>query len=111
MFLGVGIAPLIQSAVIEKSTIPFSNGNTLFVGGSGPGNYTRIQDAINDANDGYTVFVYNGTYYENVWVGKSISLIGEDKYTTIIDGQNIPNNNTVLIFADNVILKGFTTRQ
>jgi len=42
-----------------------TGGNTLYVGGSGPNNYTRIQDAIDDANDGDTIFVYNGTYYEH----------------------------------------------
>jgi hypothetical protein len=31
--------------------------NTLYVGGNGQGNYTRIQDAINNASYGDTVFV------------------------------------------------------
>ena len=42
--------------------MPISNDNTLYVGGSGEGNYTKIQDAIDDASDGDIVFVYNGTY-------------------------------------------------
>jgi len=29
------------------------DGNVLYVGGNGEGNYTSIQDAINDANNGY----------------------------------------------------------
>ena len=42
------------------------SGNTLYVGGSGPGNYTRIQDAIDNASDGDTVFVYDDSspYFE-----------------------------------------------
>ena len=63
-----------------------SHERTLYVGGSGPDNYTKIQDAIDVANDGDTVFVYNGTYYENIVINKSINLMGEDKNTTIIDG-------------------------
>ncbi len=59
---------------------------TLFVGGVGPGNYSTIQDAINAANPGDTVFVYNGTYYENLIVNQTITLIGENKNTTIING-------------------------
>jgi len=62
------------------------SGNTLYVGGSGPGNYTRIQDAINDASNGDTVFVFSGKYFEDLTINKSIQLIGEDKDNVIIDG-------------------------
>ena len=70
--------------MVEKS----NNGrNILYVGGSGPGNYTSIQDAIDNASNGDTVYVYNGTYYENVVVDVlSINLTGEDRNDTIIDG-------------------------
>ena len=47
-------------------------GNILYVGGNGPNNYTKIQDAIDDASNGDTIFVYNGTYYENVIINKII---------------------------------------
>ena len=52
--------------MIEQSSMSTRNGKTLYVGGSEPGNYTKIQDAINNASDGDTVFVYNGTYDEKV---------------------------------------------
>ena len=81
-------------------------GNTLYVGGSGPNNYTKIQDAINDANDGDTVFVYSGTYYENVVVDKSINLIGEDRITTIIDGGG--HGDVVLVDTNHVQIMNFT---
>ena len=64
------------------------NGHILYVGGSGEGNYTSIQDAINDANDGDTIFVYSGTYHEKInTYSKKICLIGENEKTTIIDGD------------------------
>jgi parallel beta-helix repeat protein len=65
-----------------------SDGETLYVGGSGEGNYTKIQDAIDNASDGDMIFVYNNSspYNENVVVNKSISLVGENKEDTIIDG-------------------------
>ncbi|PNX51646.1 MAG: hypothetical protein BV456_02380 [Thermoplasmata archaeon M8B2D] len=62
------------------------SGNTFYVGGSGPGNYTKIQDAINDSSNGDTVLVYRGVYYENIVVNKTINLIGEDRTKTVIDG-------------------------
>jgi parallel beta-helix repeat protein len=81
----------------------------LCVGGSGPGNYTKIQDAVDNASDGDTVFVYavSSPYKENIVIHTSISLIGEDKNTTIIDGAN-NSHHGVNITADNVTVRGFT---
>ena len=84
--------------------------NTLYVGGSGPGNYSRIQDAVDNASDGDTVFAYSGTYYENVIVDKSINLIGEDKNTTVIDSrQNTGENIRIIVIESNKFnITGFT---
>jgi parallel beta-helix repeat protein len=92
---------------IQNKPIIISNrGNTLYVGGIGPGNYTRIQDAIDDANNGDTVFVCNGNYYENVVIDKTINLIGENRDTTVIDGNK--SGDVVSISADWVNITGFT---
>ena len=86
-----------------------SFGNTFYVGG-GPGRYSSIQSAINAANNGDTVFVYDdlSPYYENIIIDKSISLEGEDKNTTIIDGSG--NKDVVYVSADGVAISGFTVR-
>jgi len=89
----------------KQSTVTTLDGNTLYVGGNGTGNYTKIQDAIDDSSDGDTVFVYNGTYYENVEVDKSINLIGEGKNTTIIYGSW--SGYVLSIVVDWVIISGF----
>ncbi len=84
-----------------------TSGNKLYVGGTA-NNYSRIQDAINAANDGDTIFVYDDSspYYENLVVNKSIILIGENKNTTIIDGGG--SGDVVYISADFVSINGFT---
>jgi parallel beta-helix repeat protein len=53
--------------------------------------FKNISDGINIANNADTVFVYNGTYQDyEIFIDKSIYLIGEDKSSTIIsDGQII----------------------
>ena len=98
-------------AINHKSSIPISDGNTLYVGGSGPGNYTNIQDAIDDASNGDTVFVYaySSPYYENILIDKSINLIGEDKDTTEIS-NNWEDYCVVNISSDFVNISGFTIR-
>ena len=80
--------------------------NTLYVGGTGTGNYSKIQDAIDVSNEGDTIYVYSGIYYEFVvWVDKSIDLVGENRDTTIIDGLG---GDVIHIGADWVNITGFT---
>ena len=74
---------------------------TLYVGGEGEGNYSKIQDAIDDASNGDRVFVYSGIYNESIILDKSIDLIGECKERTIIiaqgkDGINITVGEAVV---------------
>ncbi|MCD6572855.1 MAG: right-handed parallel beta-helix repeat-containing protein, partial [Thermoplasmata archaeon] len=97
-----------KNEIAGKAEAQQGGGNILYVGGSGAGNYTKIQDAINAANDGDTIFVYSGIYHENVVIDKSIHLIGEDKNTTIIDGNNA--GDVVKIIADDVTISGFTVQ-
>ena len=71
----------------NKPINPSNRGITLYVGGMGPNNYTKIQYAIDNSSDNDTVFVYSGIYFENVIIDKKISLIGENRDTTIIDAN------------------------
>jgi len=85
-----------------------SNNNdekTLYVGGSGPNNYTKIQDAINDSNDGDTVFVYSGIYNESIMLYKRINLIGEHREKTIISARG---GDGINITAEGVSVNNFT---
>src|SRR4030042_2566389 len=68
---------------------PLNNGNWFYVGGSGPNNYSRIQDAIDNASNGDTVYVFNGTYYERLAIYSEINLIGENRDNTIIDANDL----------------------
>jgi len=108
LFVGASVVP--STGMVEKSNKSTTDRSILYVGGSGPGNYTTIQEAIDDASDGDTVYVYNDSfpYYENIVIDKSISLIGEDRNTTIIDRNS--SGDVVHISADWVNLTGFTIR-
>jgi parallel beta-helix repeat protein len=86
---------------------PLRDGQILYVGGGGPGNYSKIQDAINNASNGDTIFVYQRIYYENVYVDKSLSIIGQNRKNTIIDGSHADTHAFVLA-ADYTNVKNFT---
>jgi parallel beta-helix repeat protein len=58
----------------------------LYVGGTGVGNYSSIQKAIDNASTGDTVFVFNGTYGEDIDINKRIELVGENRNTSKVDG-------------------------
>jgi parallel beta-helix repeat protein len=91
-----------------KSSSLVKENNWWYVGGSGPGNYTDIQDAIDNASDGDTVFVYNGTYQaEWITIDKALNLLGEDKNTTVLDGR-YSNNMIILVESSDVTIRGFT---
>ena len=82
--------------------------NTFYVGGGGGGNLSSIQEAIDAAEPGDTIFVYNDSspYNENVVINKSINLIGEDRDTTVIYGG--VSGARVRIESDWVNISGFT---
>ena len=81
---------------------------TWTVDDDGPADFHTIQEAINAANLGDTIFVSSGTYYENVVVNKTVLLVGENRDTTIIDGNFI--GNVINVTANNVHISGFTIR-
>jgi len=79
---------------------------TWTVDDDGTADFHTIQEAINAANTGDTVYVRNGTYYEHIVINKTISLTGENKNTTIIDGNKA--ETVVKTTANNVTISGFT---
>jgi len=68
--------------------------------------FDTIQEGIDIVASGGTVNVAAGTYEEEVVINKSLNLIGEDKTTTIIDGND--DGNAITITAPDVTLTGFT---
>ena len=100
--LAVGVAVLLL--IISFSGCIDEKSKLIYVDDDGGTDYTQIQNAIDNASDGDTIFVYNGIYFEALMINKSINLIGESKGKTIIDFQKsdeINQTNVILINADN----------
>ncbi|UCB60881.1 MAG: right-handed parallel beta-helix repeat-containing protein [Candidatus Bathyarchaeota archaeon] len=81
---------------------------TIFV----PTDYTTIQEAINNANEGDTIYVLNGEYYENIIANRTVTLEGESRSGTIINGSGLDYlGPLVAITANNVSMFEFTVTQ
>jgi parallel beta-helix repeat protein len=79
---------------------------------NGEGNYTSIQEAVNNAQNGDTIVVSPGIYMENVNVNKEIAIIsntdlsGDKTNRTYVIGA-IPANDVFSIRSNNVRITGF----
>lgn len=79
-----------------------ANSNVIHV----PDDYQKIQWAIGNASIGDTIYVRSGIYYEHVIVNKPLSLMGENRETTIIDGNH--TGTVVYIESSDCIIERFT---
>jgi len=84
------------------------NGNTIYVDSNGSADYKSIQEAIDAADEGDTIHVNSGTYFENIVINKTINLVGSGKDKTIIDGSGIGNVIRLAPSSNWVNITGFT---
>jgi len=123
LFLGLAVAS--STAVVpniknmannEWASISFTNGKTIYVDDDnteGPWDGTLehpfriIQDGINIASSGDTVFVFSGMY-ECIVINKTINLVGENKHDTVIHTTNC--DPAVMISIDGSSVKKFTIK-
>ena len=71
-----------------------------------PDDYPKIQDAINQANPGDTIYVKAGEYSGSIVIKKSIALLGQKG--AVINDWLIDVQPTILIAHNNVTVKGIT---
>ena len=79
---------------------------TLTVDANGGKDYTIIQDAVDNASDGYTIIVYPSTYNEHVVVNKRIEIIGTNRTSVILDGNS--TGTALYLGADYIVIHNFT---
>jgi len=71
--------------------------------------YTTIQRAVDAASEGDTIYVAEGTYYENITINKSLTIESINGATsTKIDGSLNPSEAVISISANSVTVRGFT---
>ncbi len=84
------------------------SGSIIYVDLNGEQEYTNIQDAIDDASNGDTIYVNSGIYSENIYINKSINLFGKGKGISIIDGGM--NKYVIDLVTSNITIKNFTIK-
>ncbi len=70
--------------------------------------YSSIQQVVNNASEGNTIYVSSGTYNERLLVNKSLKLVGENRDNTILNSTDI--DPQIIIQADNAEINEFTLR-
>ena len=99
----ITVAALFIVLGIENATV---SGKTITVDDDpGDGDFSRIQDAIDAAEDGDTIRVYAGTYYETVLVNKSVYMIGNGSVNTFVEGDG--ERDIIKITANDATITGF----
>jgi len=104
VMLIVGLIFVSVFTVLLTVEIGTASGNIIYVDDSGGADYSTIQDAVNFANESDTIYVYGGTYNENIVVNKSLTLSGGGSGSTTINGEG---DHTIKVNSDNVIISGF----
>lgn len=66
---------------------------TLTVDPQGLADFCSIQAAVDQAQEGDTVLVYAGEYYENVFVGKRLALIAKNTFFSSGGERNLNDTN------------------
>ena len=128
LFVGMSIIPAAGSQIMEKtetlidqrSSEPSSFiGSTIYVDDDnteGPWDGTPehpfqyIQDGVDAAVEGDTVFVFDGTYYGRIWVDEPIKVIGQSNKHTIILGDEEKWSGGIEIISNGVTICNFCIR-
>ena len=85
---------------------------TYTVDQGGSGDFRTISEAVDSGSEGDTVYVHKGVYHESFEISTRLTLEGEDRETTVIDGlvDGVLSTVVVKVSAEEVTIKGFTVR-
>ncbi len=104
------VAMLVVISAFPLAISETSEGNTIYVDDDGGSDYTNIQEAIDAASDGDTVFIYNGVYQPstNIHIYKELTIKGESKEGVVVEHET--GSEELSIRAKNVEVSTITFR-
>jgi parallel beta-helix repeat protein len=92
----------ISGNTIRWGMVSAQSGEMIYV----PLNFTSIQAAVDYANSSDTIVISPGIYEENLIINKSLTLIGEDRDTTVVNGLGV--GDVISIESDSVTIASLT---
>jgi len=109
--------PVLALAFLFLVIAEEGEGTTLTVDDEGNAEYTRIQDAVDVAENGDTIFIYTGEYNESIEIDKFLIFQGENRDNVIVRGddhetpfigdfKNNPGSDTSVIKFVNLTVLG-----
>jgi len=97
-------------ATIRAENISLENNlkQSVIVSKNGDGDYTTIQEAVDNALEGSIVYVKKGSYSEIINIKKELILIGENKVNTVINPISEKNKYAIRLGAPGSIIRNFS---
>lgn len=100
----LGVFTLREQVHLGFCSSPAISKNVIVV----PDNYTKISWAVGNASEGDTIFVKSGVYPESsILVNKTLTIVGENAETTVIDGEGTAQY-IFHVIASNVVIENIT---
>ncbi|OYT61343.1 hypothetical protein B6U81_03120, partial [Thermoplasmatales archaeon ex4484_30] len=110
--IGIGIAIVIlamnANAIVTPSEVWVDDDFDSSTPGWGYDHFDTIQKGVDNVSAGGIVHVWNGTYNENVDVGKTVSIIGNNSASCIVQASQ--NDHVFHITANWVNISGLTVK-
>ena len=99
---------VLLSLGLASHPLAASGPSVVFVGGTGPGNFSSIQEAVATVSSGGLVVIYPGVFHDQVMLNKSVELRGSGQNVTVINGSR--QGNVVTVAADDVTIRNLTVQ-
>ena len=99
-----GKATILSAVIILALVYATAAGAVINV----PSDFGTIGEAITAASSGDTVQIANGVYYEHLMINKPLTLLGESRESTIVDGSSM--GNVIEVTGSSVVIRRLTVQ-